>query len=331
LADKACPDVKSSTLSGVVLASKMEVLELELQLKKIQTEIIARKIEPTNPAPTETTKLFVPPGHFYSPIVNRAVAERQFRLLKAKPQSASLKNVTIDKRAMYDMWRRLLPFMLDHPFLDRQPTELRYFFENPAYSYGDALILQSMLRLHRPKRLIEIGSGWSSACTLDTIDRYLDGACQVTFIEPFPQLLFELVGKKNKSHMVIASQVQDVSLEVFDQLKARDFLFIDSTHVLSTGSDVHFELFEILPRLRKGVIVHFHDIFWPFEYPASWALDENRSWNELYAIRLLLSDDSRWKVQFFNDYFSTFSRDEIERSCPQFLKNSGGALWIERL
>jgi hypothetical protein len=65
-------------------------------------------------------------------------------------------------------------------------------------------------------------------------------------------------------------------------------LFIDSTHVLRTGSDVCFELFEILPRLSPGVLVHIHDMFWPFEYPRSWVVEENRSWNELYAVRAFL-------------------------------------------
>ena len=76
--------------------------------------------------------------------------------------------------------------------------------------------------------------------------------------------------------------VQQVPLSILDALQADDILFIDSTHVLRTGSDLCFELFEILPRLSP-ILVHFHDMFWPFEYPRSWVVEENRSWNELYA------------------------------------------------
>ena len=64
--------------------------------------------------------------------------------------------------------------------------------------------------------------------------------------------------------------IQQVPVATFEALEAGDILFIDSTHVLRTGSDVCFELFEVLPRLASGVLVHFHDMFWPFEYPRLW-------------------------------------------------------------
>ena len=98
-------------------------------------------------------------------------------------------------------------------------------------------------------------------------------------------------------------------MSVFDELNEGDILFIDSTHVLRTGSDVCFELFEVLPRLAPGVLVHFHDIFWPFEYPRAWVVDENRSWNELYAIRAFLMNNSDWHIIFFNHYFAKTGRE----------------------
>jgi hypothetical protein len=99
---------------------------------------------------------------------------------------------------------------------------------------------------------------------------------------------------------------------------------------MRTGSDVCFELFDILPRLRPGVLVHFHDIFWPFEYPYQWAVDENRSWNELYAVRAFLMDNPNWRIVMFNHYFATFQRSLIESTVPHFLKNTGGAFWIQK-
>jgi len=93
---------------------------------------------------------------------------------------------------------------------------------------------------------------------------------------------------------------------------------------------VCFELFEILPRLSSGVLVHFHDMFWPFEYPRTWVVDENRSWNELYGVRALLTDNDAWRVLLFNDYLARLERPMIESTYPQFLRNSGGALWLMR-
>src|SRR5262249_750673 len=177
---------------------------------------------------------------------------------------------------------------------------LRYHFENPSYSWGDGSVLHAMLRLLRPRRLIEIGSGWTSACTLDTVQNYLNGNCHVTFIEPFPQLLRELVPNCPPNAEILECPVQEVPMRFFEPLTAGDVLFIDSTHILRTGSDVCFELFEILTRLAPGVLVHIHDMFWPFEYPRSWILEENRSWNEVYAVRAFLTDNHTWRIVMFN-------------------------------
>lgn len=193
------------------------------------------------------------------------------------------------------------------------------------------MILYSMLRYFCPKRFIEIGSGFSSACALDTIERYLDGSVECTFIEPFPELLYSLMKANDMiSHTLIASQVQDVSSETFDQLESGDILFIDSTHILKTGSDVAFELFEILPRLKSGVIVHFHDIFYPFEYPREWVIERNYSWNEIYAIRAFLTGNRDFRILFFNDYFAKAERETVEMSAPRMLGNPGGGLWLQK-
>jgi len=108
-------------------------------------------------------------------------------------------------------------------------------------------------------------------------------------------------------------------------------LFIDSTHVLKTGSDVCHELFNILPVLKKGVIVHFHDIFWPFEYPDDWILKENRSWNEIYALRAFLMNNSEFEILFFNDFFARNFDDEIKIVRPDMLKNTGGSLYLKKI
>ena len=164
---------------------------------------------------------------------------------------------------------------------------------------------------------------------MDVVDLYLGGDCDVTLIEPYPDLAREVLGD-SPGCKLIAEPVQRVAPEVFDALGRGDILFIDSTHVLRTGSDVCFELFEILPRLKSGVLVHFHDMFWPFEYPADWILNDNRSWNELYAIRAFLTDNPSWDIVFFNDFFAKMQRPLIEQTFPVFFKNSGGALWIEK-
>ena len=136
-------------------------------------------------------------------------------------------------------------------------------------------------------------------------------------------------------HEIIERPVQAIDLSVFEELGSNDILFIDSTHVLKAGSDVAFELFEILPRLRRGVIVHFHDMFWPFEYPTRWIFDLQYSWNELYAVRAFLAFNHEFDILFFNDYLCVKHADLIRTAdLPDYLKiiqrSCGGGLWLRR-
>jgi hypothetical protein len=274
--------------------------------------------------------LYVPPGHFFSPVVDPTEADRHISRLEGNPIPLSLDGIKINREKMIEKWNSLLPFLNNIPFSQFKTSGFRYAFENPAYSWGDGSILYAMLRSHQPRRVIEVGSGWSSACALDTMDRYFKSECEFTFVDPYPQLLNSLIGKLAKNVRVIEMPIQQVPLAAFEALEAGDILFIDSTHVLRTGSDVCFELFEVLPCLASGVLVHFHDMFWPFEYPRLWAVDENRSWNELYAVRALLTNNDDWRITFFNDYFAKTERKLIAASYPDFLKKSGGALWLQR-
>lgn len=278
---------------------------------------------------TPGVKVFVPPGHFYSPIVDPQDASLHLRNL-AKSTLCQLPGLSIDHAGMVRTWNEMTPFLRTAPFASEAKPGLRYRYENPAYSWADGGVLHAMLRLTKPRRVIEVGCGWSSACTLDTIDAHLAGQCAVTFIEPYPELLREVVGPISANCEIIPTRIQDVSLDQFAELQSDDILFIDSTHVLKTGSDVCYAILDILPRLSRGVLVHFHDIFWPFEYPREWVIDENRSWNELYALRAFLTDNANWEIVFFNDYFRRFELELIAETWPDFLNNSGGALWLRR-
>jgi hypothetical protein len=275
-------------------------------------------------------KLFVPPGHFYSPIVDPIEADRYLMSKDNHPVPQGLPGIAIDRAEMIRTWQNLLPFLADIPFPGPKGPDFRYYFDNPAYSWGDGSVLHAMLRFHRPKRLIEIGSGWSSACTLDTVDRYLEGACDLTFVDPHPQLLRDILGDATGRVRVLEIPLQQIPPAVFDALEAGDILFVDSTHVLRTGSDVCFALFEVLPRLARGVLVHIHDMFWPFEYPRRWVIEENRSWNELYAVRAFLSYNDAWRIMLFNDYLAKLERGMIEATYPPFMQDTGGALWLQR-
>jgi hypothetical protein len=135
---------------------------------------------------------------------------------------------------------------------------------------------------------------------------------------------------------VLAQRVQDVPLSTFTALQANDILFVDSSHVVKVGSDVAWILFEILPCLAPGVIVHFHDIPYPFEYPLHW-LHAGRAWNEAYVLRAFLQFNADFEIRFFNDFMTTFHGDAVRERMPAAMKSSSfeltvpaSSLWLAR-
>jgi predicted O-methyltransferase YrrM len=275
--------------------------------------------------------LFVPPGHFYSPIVVPADVEALVLAARISPPE-TLPDVRLDLARMENLWADLLPTLRTTAFPHDPHPGKRYHWNNGQFGYGDAMMLRAMIMRQKPRRFIEIGSGFSSAVVLDTLDEMGGPVTAVTFIEPYPKTLRSLLQPGDPACVQILEQrVQDVPLPLFDDLDVSDILFIDSTHVLKTGSDVVHELGNVLPRLRSGVVIHFHDVFYPFEYPYSWAVQENRSWNELYALRSFLAYNDRFEVVFFNDYFFQMRQEAIASTAEDFLRNAGGSLWLRKL
>ncbi len=275
---------------------------------------------------------WVPPGHFYSPLVDPT--DPHVRNILAHPEDLYLDGemgIQIDDEAMLQLLHSISAYYKDLPFPKQKSSPWRYYYENPAFCYGDASVYFGMLRHFRPKRVIEIGSGYSSCLAMDTNDQFLDKTSQLSFIEPYPQLLFDLIGEDAEYRQnVVVSKVQDVPTHVFRELQAGDFLFIDSSHVAKMGSDVNDYLFRILPCLNEGVIIQIHDIQYPFEYGSEWIDHENRSWNEAYALRAFLQFNESFRILFFNHYMFLKHGDLLQKLMPNCVLNSGASLWIEK-
>jgi len=265
---------------------------------------------------------FAGPGHFYSAIPSPDDVARAKARMSNPP--ASLPGVAIDDDRLCDEFRSRAALVRDW-----QPSA-RYTPSNDQFGIGDALMLRGTLLHLRPERVIEVGSGWSSACILDARD---DGAepFELTCIDPFPMALRQrLLPGDEDGVNIIGSVVQDVPTSVFESLHAGDVLFIDSSHVLKPGSDVDDYLRRLLPALAVGVHVHIHDIFWPFEVPALW-LDEGRAWNEAHALRAFLQNNHDWEIVLFNHFLGQHHRDVVEEALPTALVNIGGSIWLQRV
>ena len=229
------------------------------------------------------------------------------------------------------MMERLAEHHRHFSFPRNQTAGYRFHFDNPFFGCYDASILFSMLLEFRPCRIIEVGCGHSSCLLLDTNDRFFDGALDLTLIDPSLDNLKQLFGPGGAGNArLISRPVQDVAREVFEQLEENDILFLDSSHVSKTGSDVNYLLFEILPALKPGVLVHIHDILYPFEYPEEWVLKEKRSWNESYLLRAFLQYNSAFEIVYWNNFAWHRMHEDLGRLMPLCLENEGGSIWLRR-
>jgi len=272
---------------------------------------------------------FVPNGHFFSPIAPRAEIERDdAKIFAAFPDA--IPGVDLNDDEQLATLAAIKEFYSDLPFGESKQEGFRYHYNNPSFCYSDGIFLNGMIRHLKPKRVIEIGSGYTSAMFLDTNERWFENAIDLTFIEPYPDLLYSLLKEGDLERVnVLPVRLQDVDLSIFQALDAGDILFIDSTHVSRVGSDVNTLFFKVLPLIKAGVYVHVHDVFYPFEYPKVWIL-EGRAWNEIYLLRAFLEYNKAFKVVMFNHYLEVKNLDFFAQNMPLCLKNGGGSIWLRK-
>jgi hypothetical protein len=167
---------------------------------------------------------------------------------------------------------------------------------------------------------------------LDTNERFFENRISCTFIEPNPASFLSLIKPADLDRIqLVSTPLQEVDPGTFRSLSANDILFIDSSHVSKAGSDVNYLLFEVLPELQSGVYVHFHDIFYPFEYPQHWICDLGISWNEAYLLRAFLQYNQSFRIALFINYLSRFHSDQLQAVMPQSAGGAGGSLWIRKV
>ncbi len=275
----------------------------------------------------DRTVLHVPPGHPYSPIPSAT------DITRAAPTTGPGRREVpgIDLREA-EQWA-----LLTHLLSDYEETAVwladdenhRFSLDNTWFAGADAVLYALMLRDLAPRRVVEVGSGFSSALGLDVAEAYLEEHPEFTFIDPDAQRLRSLVTSADLRGRLLERPVQDVPLAAFTTLSAGDILAIDSSHVIRAGSDVQYLLNEVLPELAAGVLIHVHDIFHPFEYPRDW-LKSGTALNEAYAWRTLLQNNIALEVVLWNHFLMRFERDWFANNMPLCLSApfTTGGLWV---
>jgi predicted O-methyltransferase YrrM len=191
----------------------------------------------------------------------------------------------------------------------------------PGYQPIEAQALHGVLRHYKPNTVIEVGSGVSTCCIADALHRNKNEtgkAAELISIEPYPSKLLESFPDAR----LIRKPVQSVPLDVFQKLESGDLLFIDSSHAVKAGSDVNFLILEVLPRLQPGVIVHFHDIYFPYDYQRD-LLKTFLFWEETVLLRAYLTYNDRARVLLCLSLLHYDSPETLSQVFPEYRPQPG--------
>lgn len=272
-------------------------------------------------------------NHFYSPIPDTRLLQESIWT-----HESDLSGIDINTDAqliILSTFSEKFKQEYDKIPLNKTNESIHYYYNNNSFESVDGEILYSMIRHFKPSRIIEIGSGNSTLLSLYAIavnkKKEPGHTCHYTVIDPYPSDIIKkgLLGLSK----VELKQVQEIPACKFETLEENDLLFIDSSHILKIGSDVQYEFLEILPRLKKGVFIHFHDIFLPLEYPREWVLHEYRFWNEQYILQAFLSFNNSFEVIWAGSYMHKRYPELLSQAFLSYNKETTwpGSFWMRKV
>ena len=254
------------------------------------------------------------PIHYYEPLPDfRSITQEQTQRKRNYP--------AIDFR-----WDDQLHLLAELESYARELPESD--LTNDYFSGLDAVVYYSLIRHLKPRRIIEIGGGYSTRIASKALAANQSG--RLTCIEPYPEE--RLNGWTFGVHLV-TKRVEELDVSFFSTLEANDILFIDSSHTVKFGSDVCYEFLELLPTLKTGVWVHVHDIFFPHDYPAEWLLQRRLALNEQYLLEAFLSFNHDFEIALANYWLNLERRNEVTRLWSTVVAPEIGpsSFWMRRV
>jgi Methyltransferase domain len=263
------------------------------------------------------------PNHFYWPLNDVDFLRENMALWHDRGEP---KGIDWRLDAQLELARAVHPYLEELHDVPELPDDgpARFVWQNNAFSGADAVVYYGLVRERKPRRVVEIGSGWSNLLLARALERN-EPECQVTIVEPFPnESLFASLPPDWELHRAI---VQQADFRLFERLEAGDICFYDGSHCVRTASDVNWFLFEILPRLQPGVLVHLHDIFFPDDYHDGWIFNEGLSWNEQYILQAFLMHNEAYRVVIANHLLWRERSDDM----ASLYNMDGGSIWLEKV
>lgn len=298
--------------------------------KRIYEAMLRRAVKGTF-AFWQTLGIHVALNHFYEPIPDT-------RKLNGRlwSKNSDLVGIDINEAQQLQLLSRFeSSFKDEYDRFPRTPVAAPhvYHVNNGMFESVDGEILYCMIRHFKPAKIIEIGSGYSTCLSAQAALRNKqenDRFCELIAIEPYPNK--NLTKGFPGLTRLVTKKVEDVPVTYFQQLKENDILFIDSSHTLKIGGDVQYEYLEILPRLNKGVIVCFHDIFLPAEYRKEWILKRHYFWNEQYLLQGFLTYNDSFEVLWAASYTHLKHPDKLQKAFASYDKERcwPGCFWIRK-
>lgn len=272
----------------------------------------------TEPQISDRWGYHIRPIHYYEPLPDfRSLTEDKLQRRRTYP--------AIDFR-----WEEQLALLEALAAYHDELTKLEFDFSNDFFSGFDAAVYYSLIRHLRPQRIVEVGGGYSTRIASKALAVNRNGS--LTCIEPFPE---DRLTEADLNVEIIRKPVEEIELEFFSCLQANDILFIDSSHTVKFGSDVCYELLEILPSLAPGVWIHVHDIFFPHDYPAEWLLKRRLALNEQYLLEAFLAFNSEFQVALSNHWLCLDHANATNKLWPRSSSNGSqptgcSSFWFHR-
>lgn len=266
------------------------------------------------------------PANFYSTVPTVEDVERSFEYAEEEgglaPYAAG---GLFDREAILDFTARIGAYAheFNPPAEGDSADPEGYFWNNPTFSGCDAMAYYCLLRALRPRRVLEIGCGFSTLVADMAIRA--NGMGELVCIEPYPQPFLRRVLSVAR---IIEKPVQAIPVdELLAIVESSQVWFIDSTHTVKIGSDCLYLYLKVMPQVRTEVVCHSHDIFLPYAIPARWALEMNIFWTEQYLLQAYLLDNPKAEVLFGSNYL----RRAAPQACEAFMQGKdrlrGASFW----
>ena len=270
------------------------------------------------------------PNHFYYPIPDTRLLEDS--LWESESQLVGIDMNEMEQRRLVEVVFPTYAQEFAFPMTE-EASNSRFHLKNGSFESVDAEVLHCMIRHFQPRRVIEVGAGNSTlvaarACRFNEKETGVE--TELIVIEPYPSSHIQN-GVAGVSRL-IQRRVEQVDLGLFRSLNRNDILFIESSHVVQMGGDVHYDILEILPRLEPGVVVHLHDIYLPAEYPREEAFDQGLYFTEQYLLQAFLAFNTAFRVIWGSSYMHLRHPDLLGECFPSYAAGNWwpASFWLQR-